>query len=386
LFLCLTVDRDDETGLDFAEARMYQNRHGRFTAPDPLLASASAADPQTFNRYIYTGNNPANYSDQSGLSWCRNAGNGATAFTGQGVACESGWENVDGQVVKISGGDWSRERAKPGDIVKLNADGTVKVLESSPEAEAIAQGQSAVNVSVEVSGQSAADGAAGASNGSLVAAGASALGGTIQSRGLLPLPCVADDGVCGNGNIPLPDLGQGAGAEETLDAVQTAADTVGLIPGLGEPADAVSGVISLGRGDLTGAGLSAAALIPFIGDAAGGTKIARRLSKGGRYAELLGEAGREVHHIPADSVTNLGKREGPAIHMLTGDHRLTSSWGNSDSAKAYRANLKSLIEGGGFRKAVATEIYDVRRIGGRGYNPALLEMLGYAKKRELLRK
>jgi RHS repeat-associated protein len=43
-------EKDDETDLDFAEAQMYQNKHGRFTAPDPLLASASAANPQTFNR------------------------------------------------------------------------------------------------------------------------------------------------------------------------------------------------------------------------------------------------------------------------------------------------------------------------------------------------
>ena len=34
-----TYQRDEETGLDFAEARMYENRHGRFTAVDPLLAS-----------------------------------------------------------------------------------------------------------------------------------------------------------------------------------------------------------------------------------------------------------------------------------------------------------------------------------------------------------
>ncbi|MCV4567421.1 hypothetical protein OFB72_33210, partial [Escherichia coli] len=31
--------RDNETGLDFAEARYYKNQHGRFTAVDPLLAS-----------------------------------------------------------------------------------------------------------------------------------------------------------------------------------------------------------------------------------------------------------------------------------------------------------------------------------------------------------
>ncbi len=35
--------KDDESGLDFAEARMYENRHGRFTAVDPLLASGKSA-------------------------------------------------------------------------------------------------------------------------------------------------------------------------------------------------------------------------------------------------------------------------------------------------------------------------------------------------------
>ncbi len=40
-----TFQRDEETGLDFAEARMYENRHGRFTAVDPLLASGKSAIP-----------------------------------------------------------------------------------------------------------------------------------------------------------------------------------------------------------------------------------------------------------------------------------------------------------------------------------------------------
>lgn len=58
---------DEETGLDFAEARMYQNLHGRFTAIDPLLASGKSADPQTFNRYVYVLNNPLVLTDPSGL-------------------------------------------------------------------------------------------------------------------------------------------------------------------------------------------------------------------------------------------------------------------------------------------------------------------------------
>lgn len=59
--------RDDETGLDFAEARYYNNRHGRFTAVDPLLASGKSANPQSFNRYVYVLNNPLILTDPNGL-------------------------------------------------------------------------------------------------------------------------------------------------------------------------------------------------------------------------------------------------------------------------------------------------------------------------------
>ncbi|MEQ1922403.1 MAG: RHS repeat-associated core domain-containing protein [Pyrinomonadaceae bacterium] len=59
--------KDSETSLDFAEARMYENRFGRFTAVDPLLASGQSAAPQTFNRYSYVLNNPTAFTDSSGL-------------------------------------------------------------------------------------------------------------------------------------------------------------------------------------------------------------------------------------------------------------------------------------------------------------------------------
>lgn len=59
--------KDNETQLDFAEARMYQNLHGRFTAVDPLLASGKSANPQTFNRFVYCLNNPVILTDPSGL-------------------------------------------------------------------------------------------------------------------------------------------------------------------------------------------------------------------------------------------------------------------------------------------------------------------------------
>lgn len=60
-------EKDAETGLDFAEARYYNNQHARFTAVDPLLASGKSADPQTFNRYVYVLNNPLVLIDPDGL-------------------------------------------------------------------------------------------------------------------------------------------------------------------------------------------------------------------------------------------------------------------------------------------------------------------------------
>jgi RHS repeat-associated protein len=48
--------RDEESGLEFAEARFYNPLHGRFTSVDPLNESGNTADPQTFNRYAYAVN------------------------------------------------------------------------------------------------------------------------------------------------------------------------------------------------------------------------------------------------------------------------------------------------------------------------------------------
>lgn len=60
-------EKDNETQLDFAEARMYENRYGRFTAVDPLLASGKSGNPQTFNRFVYVNNSPLIHTDPTGL-------------------------------------------------------------------------------------------------------------------------------------------------------------------------------------------------------------------------------------------------------------------------------------------------------------------------------
>jgi RHS repeat-associated protein len=62
-------ERDDETGLDYAQARYYSSLIGRFTSPDPLLSSGKPLQPQSWNRYSYVLNNPLKFVDPKGLIW-----------------------------------------------------------------------------------------------------------------------------------------------------------------------------------------------------------------------------------------------------------------------------------------------------------------------------
>jgi RHS repeat-associated protein len=61
-------EADGETGLNFAQARYQSPGQGRFTSVDPLGASASVNDPQSFNRYSYVNNNPVNFVDPTGMA------------------------------------------------------------------------------------------------------------------------------------------------------------------------------------------------------------------------------------------------------------------------------------------------------------------------------
>jgi RHS repeat-associated protein len=60
-------ERDAETGLDYFGARYMSSAQGRFTSPDPLLASGRVENPQTWNRYAYVLNNPLRLIDRTGL-------------------------------------------------------------------------------------------------------------------------------------------------------------------------------------------------------------------------------------------------------------------------------------------------------------------------------
>jgi RHS repeat-associated protein len=68
--------KDDESGLEYAQARYYNSAHGRFTSIDPLTASANMKDPQTFNRYSYALNSPYKFTDPLGLISSATGANG----------------------------------------------------------------------------------------------------------------------------------------------------------------------------------------------------------------------------------------------------------------------------------------------------------------------
>jgi hypothetical protein len=116
----------------------------------------------------------------------------------------------------------------------------------------------------------------------------------------------------------------------------------------------------------------------------GGVLAATRLNKvkkftGGAFGKLQRAFGLERHHIPADSVSPLSRARGPAIQMESADHAMTSSYGNSAAARAFRDNIQQLIGQGKWREAAATEIRDVRRVAGAKYNEAVQEMLEYMR-------
>jgi len=68
-------ERDGETELDFAQARYYAKKLGRFYSSDPENEQAflDIGSPQSWNGYAYVNNNPCSDNDPTGKScgWCK---------------------------------------------------------------------------------------------------------------------------------------------------------------------------------------------------------------------------------------------------------------------------------------------------------------------------
>jgi RHS repeat-associated protein len=65
------LQRDSESNLDHTLFRQYSSSLGRWMHPDPAgLAAVDPANPQSWNRYSYVGNNPCSRIDPLGLDQC----------------------------------------------------------------------------------------------------------------------------------------------------------------------------------------------------------------------------------------------------------------------------------------------------------------------------
>jgi RHS repeat-associated protein len=92
-------ERDAETGLDYFGARYFSGAHGRFTSVDPSMLSVALRNPQSWNRYSYTLNNPLRYIDPNGelwtaaqggaYSWVDNCEENTTCYTAVAAASKS---------------------------------------------------------------------------------------------------------------------------------------------------------------------------------------------------------------------------------------------------------------------------------------------------------
>jgi RHS repeat-associated protein len=64
-------ERDAETGLDYFGARYFAGAQGRFSVPDGPFIDQRPANPQSWNLYAYTRNNPLSHLDDDGRATIR---------------------------------------------------------------------------------------------------------------------------------------------------------------------------------------------------------------------------------------------------------------------------------------------------------------------------
>jgi RHS repeat-associated protein len=95
-------ERDAESGLDFFGARYMSSAQGRFTSPDAPFADQHLENPQSWNLYAYTLNNPLRFIDDTGHA-TRPA---QTQFVNQALASDPTLRNVILKSVNFSPGGY----------------------------------------------------------------------------------------------------------------------------------------------------------------------------------------------------------------------------------------------------------------------------------------
>jgi RHS repeat-associated protein len=91
-------ERDSETGLDYAFARYYSSRLGRFLSTDPLGGAIGV--PQSHNAYAYVGNNALNSVDPSGMLDCHLVDCGLPIWGNPGSSFWAGEDALFGRMLR----------------------------------------------------------------------------------------------------------------------------------------------------------------------------------------------------------------------------------------------------------------------------------------------
>lgn len=112
--------RDNETGNDYANARYFLNRFGRFMTTDPAdTVAQDATNPQSWDLYTYAANNPVNAADPTGLD--------CVYLTDDGNGVESIDHNSNTNECSSNGGYW-QEGEDSGYTVVQNDNGDTAVI------------------------------------------------------------------------------------------------------------------------------------------------------------------------------------------------------------------------------------------------------------------
>ena len=152
------MESDDGSGMANTLWRKYDSSSGRWTSPDPYTASMTIANPQSFNRYSYVGNDPVNMRDPSGLMTKEGQPDPDTADakdeppgdpfeTGRSITAEAEarYDRGVADTIKVNG---LNDAIRSGDLTREQAEETIKGNDNL----AIDDGGGSVSVSAEITG------------------------------------------------------------------------------------------------------------------------------------------------------------------------------------------------------------------------------------------